>query len=72
MKKYILFVNSINDKKEKSRILVFSEYDNSFENINKFLTENKINFSVTKNFKKSIMQILRDIKSSGIKENTIL
>jgi UDP-N-acetylmuramoylalanine--D-glutamate ligase len=34
--------------------------------------ENKINFSVTKNFKKSIMQIFRDIKSSGIKENTIL
>ena len=39
-------ISDIIDKKKKdSRILVFSEYDNSFESINKFFTSNDINYS---------------------------
>jgi UDP-N-acetylmuramoylalanine--D-glutamate ligase len=43
-------------------------------NTNFFLKQiqNKINFSITKNLKKTLITILKDIKLSSIKENTIL
>ena len=34
--------------------------------------QNKINFSITKNLKTSLIAIFKDIKLSNIKENTIL
>ena len=34
--------------------------------------ENKVNFSITKNLKKALIEILTDIKLSSVKENTIL
>ena len=34
--------------------------------------QNKINFSITKNLKTSLITILKDIKLFNIKENTIL
>ena len=34
--------------------------------------ENKVNFSITKNLKRTLIEILTDIKLSSVKENTIL
>ena len=34
--------------------------------------QNKINFSITTNFRKTLFTILKDIQSSNVKENTIL
>ena len=39
---------------------------------NKKKIQNKINFAITKNLKKTLITILKDIKLSNIKENTIL
>ena len=41
----LLIKNILLTKKKDSRILVFSEYENSFENINKFFNENGICYS---------------------------
>lgn len=54
----------VKDNKENKRFLIFSSYENSFEEISDSLTKNDINFSMLKGSTGRIKNIIEDYKNN--------